>query len=129
MIRRSPFTYPSLCGIIIGYDRSGGRIHMSAYFIANIAIRDELEYQKYLDRVDLVFEKFRGRYLAVDANPEVLEGSWNYSRVVLIEVPDRDSLKAWYQSPEYQEILKFRLNAAQCDSILVCDPSKQDPII
>jgi uncharacterized protein (DUF1330 family) len=65
-----------------------------------------------------VFQKFNGRYLAVDQHPEVLEGTWNYSRVALIEFPDRDALKKWYNSPEYQEIVKFRLNAADCDTII-----------
>jgi uncharacterized protein (DUF1330 family) len=97
---------------------------MSAYFIANIAIHDASEYQKYLDRVDEVFQKFNGRYLAVDANPEVLEGTWHYSRVVLIEFPDRDALKKWYHSEAYQEIVKFRLNAADCDTI-IADASPQ----
>ena len=92
---------------------------MSAYFIANIRIQDEAEYQKYLDAVDGVFEKFNGKYLAVDQSPEVLEGAWNHSRAVLIEFPDAQSLKAWYYSSEYQEILRFRLNAADCDAILV----------
>jgi uncharacterized protein (DUF1330 family) len=96
---------------------------MSAYFIANIAIHDEAEYGKYLERVDGVFQKFNGKYLAVDANPEVLEGTWNYSRVVLIEFPDRDALKAWYHSSEYQEIVKHRLNAAVCDTI-IAGPSR-----
>jgi uncharacterized protein (DUF1330 family) len=92
---------------------------MSAYFIANIRIHNEVEYQKYLDAVDGVFEKFNGKYLAVDPNPDVLEGQWNYSRAVLIEFPDAQSLKAWYNSSEYQKILRFRLNGADCDTILV----------
>ena len=92
---------------------------MSAYFIANINIRDKDEYQKYLNNVDDVFEKFNGKYLAVDENPEVLEGKWAYSRLVLIEFPDRESLKKWYYSSEYQEILKYRLSGADSDTIIV----------
>ncbi len=92
---------------------------MSAYFIANIKIRDEDEYQKYLINVDNIFCKFNGKYLAVDKNPEILEGNWNYSRTVLIEFPDKESLKKWYYSSEYQEILKFRLTGADCDTIIV----------
>ena len=91
---------------------------MSAYFIANIAIHDEAEYQKYLDRLDDVFRKFGGTYLTVDASPEVLEGEWNYTRVVLIEFPDREALKKWYYSKEYEEIVKFRLAGADCDTII-----------
>lgn len=97
---------------------------MSAYFIANIAIHDEAEYQKYLERVDEVFRKFNGRYLAVDANPEVLEGTWKYSRVVLIEFSDRDALKKWYHSKEYQAIVQYRLNAADCDAIIAGSSSQ-----
>ena len=92
---------------------------MSAYFIASIRIRDEDEYGKYLQRVDGVFGKFGGRYLAVDEHPEVVEGNWDYSRLVLIEFPDKVSLENWYRSNEYQEILKHRLSAADCDSIIV----------
>lgn len=92
---------------------------MSVYFIANIEIRDEMEYQKYLARVDGVFAQFEGKYLAVDLNPEVLEGTWDYSRVVLIEFPDRSALLRWYRSEAYQEILKFRLRGARCDSVVI----------
>jgi uncharacterized protein (DUF1330 family) len=96
---------------------------MSAYFIANILVHDEAEYQKYLERVDEVFQKFNGKYLAVDKAPEVLEGKWEYSRVALIEFPDRESLKAWYYSNEYQEILRHRLHAADCDTIIAGPPA------
>ena len=50
---------------------------MSVYFLANIRINDEQEYQRYLDRADDVFSNYKGSYLAVDKNPEVLEGEWN----------------------------------------------------
>jgi len=92
---------------------------MSAYFIANIKIHDENEYKKYLAHVDAVFSKFNGKYLTVDGNPEVVEGKWDYSRLVLIEFPNKKSLHEWYNSAEYQEILKYRLFAADCDSIVV----------
>jgi len=91
---------------------------MSVYFIANIAVRDDALYQKYLERVDEVFEKFQGRYLALDTAPTVLEGAWPYSRVALITFPDQAALDRWYGSPEYQEILAFRLGAADCDTIV-----------
>ncbi len=92
---------------------------MSAYFIANIRIHDHAEYEKYLSHTDEVFSKFKGKYLAVDENPEVLEGKWSYSRLVLIEFPDKQALKDWYCSVSYQEILKHRLKSADCCSIIV----------
>ncbi len=48
-----------------------------------------------------------------------LEGLWDEKRIVLIEFPSKDEMKAWYCSEEYQSILKHRLKAAECDSILI----------
>ena len=91
---------------------------MGAYFVANIKINDEVEYQKYLNDVDSVFEKYNGKYLIVDENPKVLEGEWGYSRFVLIQFPDKESLERWYFSEEYQRILSHRLAGAVCDTIV-----------
>ena len=96
-----------------------GGIIISAYFIANISIHDQAEYDKYLYSVDEVFAKFNGKYLAIDEHPTVLEGAWNYTKVVLIEFPSEKELRNWYESEEYQKILKYRLSGALCDSLLV----------
>ena len=92
---------------------------MSYYFVANITINDKKEYQKYVDKVDEVFSKFNGKYLAIDDNPIILEGNWNYSRAVIIEFPDKSDFDDWYYSKDYQEIIKFRLNASDSDTILI----------
>ena len=92
---------------------------MSYYFIAQIKINDEKEYQKYIDKAGEVFKKYKGKYLAVDNKPELLEGKWDYTRTVLIEFNNREDFNTWYHSPEYQNILKHRLKAATCDTILV----------
>jgi len=92
---------------------------MSVYFLAQIKITDEKEYQKYLDTCDDVFAKYKGEYLAADASPDILEGSWNYTRSVIIEFPNKMDFYAWYESDEYQEILKSRLMGSNSDAILV----------
>ena len=92
---------------------------MSYYFVANINIRDDQEYQKYLDDVDEVFAKFRGTYLAVDDLPEILEGEWENERAVLIRFDSKEDFNNWYYSDEYQNILKHRLNASRCNTILI----------
>ena len=92
---------------------------MSYYFIAQIRIKDEKEYQKYIDKAGEVFEQYNGTYLAVDNNPLVLEGNWDYTRTVLIQFNSRNDFNAWYYSDDYQEILKHRLKAADCDTIFI----------
>ena len=92
---------------------------MSAYFIANILIKDEALMQKYADELGDMVKRMGGEYLAVDNSPTILEGAWDYSRLVLLRFPDEETLKLWYDSAEYQKVLKFRLDATQCDTIMV----------
>lgn len=91
---------------------------MSYYFVVNIKINDQLEYQKYINKADEVFSKFNGRYVVVDDNPKILEGNWDYSRIVIIEFETETDFDNWYNSTEYQEILKYRIRASQSDGIL-----------
>ena len=92
---------------------------MSYYFLAQIKINEPEEYQKYIDQVDKVFALYNGKYLVVDDTPVVLEGNWNYTRTVLIEFKSKKEFEDWYYSEDYQQILKYRLTAAKCDSILL----------
>ena len=92
---------------------------MSYYFVANIKINDKNEYQKYIDKADEIFSKYKGKYLAVDDSPEILEGNWKYSRAVIIEFETESDFYNWYNSEDYQEILKYRLKGADCDTIFI----------
>ena len=78
---------------------------MSYYFIAQIRINDETTYQKYIDGAGEVFKRYNGKYLAVDNEPALLEGSWDYTRTVLIAFERRVDFDAWYGSDDYQRIL------------------------
>jgi len=94
---------------------------VGVYFIANIRIRDETVYAKYLAECDEVFARFGGKYVAVDDAPVVLEGSWDYTKTVVIHFRSRADFEAWYRAPDYEEIKQFRLAGADCDTILVRD--------
>ena len=92
---------------------------MSYYFIANIKINNPTDYDKYLVHVDKIFSKYKGEYLAVDSNPSILEGKWDYTKSVLIKFISKQDFNKWYYSEDYQKILKFRLGSATCDTILI----------
>jgi len=92
---------------------------MSYYFVAQIRIKDEVEYQKYIDSAGDIFKKYNGEYLSVDNNPLILEGDWKYTRSVLIRFKSKDDFIDWYNSTDYQNILNHRLKAADCDTILI----------
>lgn len=85
---------------------------MSAYLIADTHITDHQTYDEYKRQVAPTIEKFGGRFLARGGPHEVLEGTWQPARLVVIEFPDMDTLKAWYSSPEYAPLLALRQPAA-----------------
>ena len=81
---------------------------MPVYAIALLTITDPARYERYVSRFMGVFERFRGRLLAADESPAVVEGAWNGSKAVLLEFPDEVSFREWLESPDYQEIVKDR---------------------
>lgn len=87
--------------------------------MASITIQDHDEYQEYLDRADEIFARYNGTYLAVDDNPELLEGKWDSERAVLIRFDTKQDFTDWYHSEAYQEILRHRLAASGSNTILI----------
>jgi len=92
---------------------------MSVYFIAQITIQNPVEYERYIEGFDEIFSKYRGEVLAVDDEPALLEGNFHHRRVVVVRFPNEAELKRWYDSPEYQELAKYRRRSARADILLV----------
>ena len=66
-----------------------------------------------------VMNRYRGRVLAADEHPTVLEGVWARDKIMLMSFPDEQSFAEWSQSPEYQEILQDRKAGATAVVLLV----------
>lgn len=92
---------------------------MTVYAIAQLSFTDRDAYNRYQARFMDVFRRYKGRLLAADERPAVLEGHWDRDKLVLLSFPDEDSFREWEQSPEYQEIAKDRRAGADTVSILV----------
>jgi uncharacterized protein (DUF1330 family) len=73
---------------------------MSCYFVAQIRIHDPQEYQRYLDGFDQIFADYRGKVVAVDDSPTVLEGNWPCTRAVVIRFPNEDEASP-HSSPAF----------------------------
>jgi len=87
--------------------------------VAQISINNYNEYEKYLAGYDEIFKKYQGEVIAVDDNPTLLEGKWNYTRIVLIRFPDEAELRLWYESEEYQKLAKHRWNSSEADILIL----------
>jgi uncharacterized protein (DUF1330 family) len=92
---------------------------MAAYVIADITILDPDVYEGYRRQVPAVIEKYGGRYLVRGGASEAFEGDWQPSRLIVLEFPDMDALQRWYQSDDYQALLRIRQSAARSNIIAV----------
>jgi len=92
---------------------------MTAYAIAHLRttpINDEV--LEYIERIQDTMNPYAGRFLVHGGMPEVVEGSWP-GTIVIIEFPDLDSARQWYASPAYQAILPLRTDHLEADTIII----------
>jgi uncharacterized protein (DUF1330 family) len=92
---------------------------MSAYAVAHMRkVTINPGIVEYLERIDATLHPYAGRFLVHGPKVEVLEGTWP-GTLIVIEFPDKERARAWYQSPSYQDILALRTDNSESDVILV----------
>ena len=91
---------------------SGSVINTAAYLIGDIEITDQDAYEKYRAGVSETVYAFGGNYLVRGAHGEVIEGTWEPKRLVVLEFESMNQAKAWYYSDEYAELKKLRQSAS-----------------
>ncbi len=92
---------------------------MAAYFIADIDITDSDLYADYRGKVGPILEKYGAKPVVRGGAAEMFEGNWQPGRIVVMEFPDMATLKRWYHSQDYADLLATRLRAANCRAIAV----------
>jgi uncharacterized protein (DUF1330 family) len=92
---------------------------MMVYAIAQLSITDRTMYDRYQARFMSVMRQYSGRVLAADESPQVVEGTWDREKVVLLSFPDEAAFREWAESPEYLEIAKDRKAGADAVVLLV----------
>lgn len=93
---------------------------MPAYFLVDIReVKNEAKMEQYRAQVSPVVEKFGGRYLVVGGPFETVEGSNRLVFPVLIEFPSMDQARRWYDSEEYRELKRLRLEASDSNAFFM----------
>ena len=85
---------------------------MKAYLIANVDVENPSAYERYRSRTRAIVERHEGRFLVRGGAIEPLEGDSGFARLVIIEFPSMGAARAFYDSPEYQEIIPSRTAAS-----------------
>lgn len=92
---------------------------MSVFMIVNTEVKNPEAYEEYKAQARPLVERNGGRYLVRGGLHEVIEGSWNPTRLVVIEFPNKEAFERFYHSPEYKEVMKIRHANANSDIVVV----------
>jgi len=92
---------------------------MPAYVIVETDIRDPEQYERYKAASPRSVAAGGGRFVARGGELAVLEGDWRPSRLVILEFPDLEAAKRWYESDDYQQVKALREGAASLRMIAV----------
>jgi uncharacterized protein (DUF1330 family) len=90
-----------------------------AYVIANVEVQDPEGYKAYTAETPDSIARYGGRFAARAGRTEVLEGDWDFNRLVVLEFPTYEDAKAWYDSADYQELARIRHATARSLLVLV----------
>jgi uncharacterized protein (DUF1330 family) len=86
---------------------------MPVYVIVQGKVENRALLDEYVAKAGPSIRAHLGRTIAFDEEPEVVEGKSDYPRTVIVEFASMAAFRAWYDSPEYQEILPLRLKATR----------------
>jgi uncharacterized protein (DUF1330 family) len=90
-----------------------------AYIVVETDVHDPEQYELYKQASPAAVEAGGGRFIARGGELAVLEGDWQPKRLVLLEFPDLEAVKRFYESPEYQEAKQLREGAAGFNMVAV----------
>jgi uncharacterized protein (DUF1330 family) len=90
-----------------------------AYVICDIDVTDPDAYERYKALAGPAVAAHGGTYLVRGGATEVLEGDRKPNRIVVLEFPDGDAARRWYDSPDYREARAIRATAATASIIVV----------
>jgi uncharacterized protein (DUF1330 family) len=92
---------------------------MPAYVVVQIAIEDPVAYERYKVLAPHSIAAYSGRYVVRGGRSEVLEGTWQPARLVVLEFPSWAQARAWWSSPEYAPAKALRQRCAQTEMLLI----------
>ncbi len=92
---------------------------MSVFAVAQLRIDNRELLDQYVEKVIPSLKIGGGRIIAFDETPDVIEGTIEYPRTVIIQFESKEAFRTWYDSAEYQAIIQMRLDAAPGTVIVV----------
>jgi uncharacterized protein (DUF1330 family) len=92
---------------------------MAGYVIADIQITDPVGYEEYRRMVPPTIAAFGGEFVVRGGAHEVLEGSWQPSRLIVLRFESVARAKEWHASAAYRPALQQRLRTSTGSVVIV----------
>jgi uncharacterized protein (DUF1330 family) len=92
---------------------------MAAYLLVDCEVTDPKQYDEYRRLAQAAVAQYGGRYVVRGGETVVLEGTWKPKRIIVVEFPDLERARKFYDSPEYGNARAARAGAAQMNMIAV----------
>lgn len=92
---------------------------MAAYVVIKLMVEDPKLLKDYQSVALSIIKKYKGKFLARGGNVITLERPSETRRIIIIEFPNLDDAKAYYQSEEYTNAIELRKSIAVTEIIAV----------
>ena len=92
---------------------------MPGYLIANIKVSDPEGFERYRAGVPAVIAQYGGRYAVRGGTMERLENADGLNRIIVLEFPSLDAVRAFYFSVEYAPLLKLRIETTESQVVMI----------
>lgn len=92
---------------------------MPAYVLVEIVVTDPVRYEDYKSLAAPTVAAHGGRYIVRGGKTQVLEGTREPERVVVLEFPSADHARQWWHSEAYAPAKAIRHATAKTEMTLV----------
>jgi uncharacterized protein (DUF1330 family) len=92
---------------------------MPAYIVVNVTVHDPVAYEPYKKMALEAATKYGGRYIVRGGAVDVREGDYQPNRFVIVEFPNIEQARAFYESEEYAPALAIRKAVATSSLFIV----------
>ena len=92
---------------------------MPAYVVVNVRVKNTERYPEYVAVAPQSILAHGGRYIARGGKVDVLEGEWRPQRLVILEFPNTDQARKWWESEMYAGPKSLRHQFADTEMVIV----------
>ena len=81
---------------------------MAGYVIIDVEVTDPELHAQFREQVDAALPAYGGKHVVRGGQPEVIEGSWHPSSLVIMEFANEARAREFIDSPEFTGLAELR---------------------